>query len=246
MSKSEYTIIPARNIRGTFYAKAMSVDYADKELAFISGLERDTGTGLDGWMKAIADSRLTKRNDIIDWLRHQGFTFANASWLERIHHNDGQLIYAATAGTVPDFGDQNGVRSVDDKAAATSKLTAGTKLDGSAAAVTEVLKAAKGLRPLAGLVLKEIELAVPGVTFAAKASRIEARAPAPFLVLSMGPSHLRLYGQFDCAADARVQASDGAVKPAAAFPGMILLNDARQIDDSLRTLISAAHLHTQR
>ena len=47
-------------------------------------------------MAAIAESGRTERNDIIDWLRHQGFQFSWASWLERIHHNGGRLIYAGT------------------------------------------------------------------------------------------------------------------------------------------------------
>ena len=72
----------------------MGIDYAEKERVFIASLEEDSGRALDAWMQAIAQMQLTGRNDIIEWLRHQGFTFANASWLERIHHNSGRLIYA--------------------------------------------------------------------------------------------------------------------------------------------------------
>ena len=72
----------------------MSTDYAEKERDFIASLNEDTGRDLDGWMAAISESGFSERNAIIDWLRHQGSQFARASWLERIHHNGGRLIYA--------------------------------------------------------------------------------------------------------------------------------------------------------
>jgi len=72
----------------------MSTDYAEFERAFLASLKEDTGRDLDEWMVAIAAQNLPHRNDIIDWLRHQGFMFSRASWLERIHNNDGQPIYA--------------------------------------------------------------------------------------------------------------------------------------------------------
>ena len=72
----------------------MSTDYAERERDFIASLNEDTGRDLDGWMAAISESGFSERNAIIDWLRLQGFQFAWASWLERIHHNGGRLIYA--------------------------------------------------------------------------------------------------------------------------------------------------------
>ena len=72
----------------------MGTDYAGKERAFIAGLEAGTGRGLTSWLAAIAQTGLTDRNDIIDWLRQNRFTFDNASWIERIHHNGGRLVYA--------------------------------------------------------------------------------------------------------------------------------------------------------
>ncbi len=71
----------------------MSRDYAEKEREFIEGLKADTGRDLGGWMTAISGQNFAHRNDAIDWLRQQGFLFAWASWLERIHHNGGQPIY---------------------------------------------------------------------------------------------------------------------------------------------------------
>lgn len=71
----------------------MSTDWQAKEREFLTGLEADTGHDLAGWMRRIAAQNLPHRNDIIDWLRQQGFPFARASWLERIHHNAGRPIY---------------------------------------------------------------------------------------------------------------------------------------------------------
>jgi len=68
-------------------------DYASKEKAFLESLKADTGRDLGQWMQAISDQNLGHRNDTIDWLRHQGFIFSKASWLERIHHNGGKPIY---------------------------------------------------------------------------------------------------------------------------------------------------------
>ena len=72
----------------------MATDFGEKERAFIDGLKENTGRDLGEWMQAIAAAGLPHRNDIIDWLRHKGFMFSKASWLERIHHNGGKPIYA--------------------------------------------------------------------------------------------------------------------------------------------------------
>jgi hypothetical protein len=45
-----------------------------------------------GW-QAIAAQGFADKNETIDWLRAQGFPFARASWLERIHSNGGRPIY---------------------------------------------------------------------------------------------------------------------------------------------------------
>ncbi len=71
----------------------MSTDYEDKEREFLEYLKADTGRDLAEWMHAIREADLAHRNEIIDWLRQQGFIFSWASWLERIHHNGGRPIY---------------------------------------------------------------------------------------------------------------------------------------------------------
>ncbi len=73
-------------------------DYAEKEREFVLALADETGKDLDDWMAEIAASGMSERNEIIDWLRLQGFAFSQASWLERIHHNGGRLIYSDERG----------------------------------------------------------------------------------------------------------------------------------------------------
>ena len=80
----------------------MSIDYGERERQFLATLEADSGKSLDAWMTAISAQGLTHRNDIIDWLRRQGFMFSKASWLERIHNNGGKPIYdGAPSGRRP-------------------------------------------------------------------------------------------------------------------------------------------------
>ena len=71
----------------------MSRNYAELEQEMIADLAPRTGRDLAQWMAAIQSAGLRDKNAIIDWLRPQGFTFANASWLERIHNNGGRPIY---------------------------------------------------------------------------------------------------------------------------------------------------------
>lgn len=71
----------------------MSRNYADMEHEFLGNLKADTGRDLAEWMATIDAQAFAHRNDAIDWLRQQGFLFAWASWLERIHNNGGEPIY---------------------------------------------------------------------------------------------------------------------------------------------------------
>lgn len=72
--------------------------HQEREREFLDALEADTGRTLAQWMDAIRAEGLGERNDIIDWLRRQGFRFSRASWLERVHHNGGKPIYAGQPG----------------------------------------------------------------------------------------------------------------------------------------------------
>ena len=71
----------------------MTTNYEEKERAFLESLKGDTGRDVRDWMAAIDAEGLTHRDDIIDWLRANGFIFSWASWLERIHNNAGRPIY---------------------------------------------------------------------------------------------------------------------------------------------------------
>lgn len=77
----------------------MSIDYGEMERQFLETLKADSGRALDEWMAAITAEGLTHRNDIIDWLRRQGFMFSKASWLERIHNNGGKPVYSGAGKT---------------------------------------------------------------------------------------------------------------------------------------------------
>ena len=71
----------------------MSTNYGEMERQFLETLKADTGRDVNEWMAAIAAEKLATRNEIIDWLRRQRFTFSKASWLERIHNNGGKPLY---------------------------------------------------------------------------------------------------------------------------------------------------------
>jgi hypothetical protein len=220
----------------------MSTDYAEKERDFIASLPEDTGRDLSAWMSAISESGHRERNAIIDWLRHQGFQFSQASWLERIHHNGGRLIYG---------GDESAAatRSISEtprrEVAAPQSLPPAVDIPGSSAqaaraGVQRLIGEAKGLRPLADLVLHEITRAVPGVQIAAVGPLIFMLAPQPFAALLPAPRKLRLYGTFGPAGVRRAYPAEAVNKSAAPFPEMLWLDDARDIDEEFQRLIRAA------
>lgn len=243
----------------------MATDYAGKEKEFVASLGADTGRDLDGWMEAITSANLAHRNDIIDWLRHSGFTFANASWLERIHHNGGRLIYAGdelvakasppvvappvipnVTVAIPRVPAQTVAQRPSGPPSlsivpATSPALDSTKFDPT---VTELLLAAKGLRPLALVALQEIMAVAPNAVLAGDGPMIVMSAPKPFIALLPGAKALRIYGPFDRAASSRVARSEAAMKTAdkaaPPFPGVLVLSDARLVDDEFRALIAGA------
>ena len=248
----------------------MATDYAGKEKEFVASLGPDTGRDLEGWMAAISSAGLAHRNDIIDWLRHSGFTFANASWLERIHHNGGRLIYADDAPAV-ERSEPRQQRVATIKTAppvipnvtvAIPRATAQPSVSGVSAppklsivaktpavtfdpAVTELLLAAKGLRPLALVALQEILTAVPGAALTADGQLIFVAGPKRFLALLPGAKALRFYGRFDGDVSGRVARAEAAMKtPDKAqppFPGVLVLADARLVDDTFTAVVKHAH-----
>ncbi|SFV28679.1 hypothetical protein [Hyphomicrobium facile] len=240
----------------------MSTDLAEKEREFIAALAEDTGRDLAGWMAAIGETGLRQRNDIIDWLRHQGFQFQWASWLERIHHNDGRLIYAdtgnqpRTASRQPsprDSGRDSGrypARDAGDEPPARARPFRDLKPQPPPAAPTQppvigdpiqhLLSDAKGLRPLAEHVLREVGRAVPTTEFAATATFVMMSAPTPFAALHAGPKKLRLYANFGPAGVNRSIPAEPANKSAPPFREMLVLDDVRNVDEDFQRLIRAA------
>ena len=254
----------------------MGTDYAEKEREFIDSLADDTGRDLDQWMQAISAAGHAQRNDIIDWLRQQGFAFPKASWLERIHHNGGRLIYAGNAAVaahvlpahvLPAHARRTGPAPQNETvSAAASASPVANKTDADVAVsraaepaerqsadhghvpasstgeVAQFLGAAKGLKPLAEFALREIEAAVPGISYVVAAPYLTIAAPAAFAALHTAPKELRLYADFGAGLSERVRKADTtAARGSPPFPNVLILNDARQIDEAFRELIASAY-----
>jgi hypothetical protein len=253
----------------------MGTDYSEKEREFIASLSDDTGKDLNGWLQEISSANLASRNDIIDWLRHRGFTFAKASWLERIYHNGGRLIYADEpkahlAGREPPANPiKQAPPAVRDNVVAfkfprpaqappmetipppptlTSRNTSASVMsapthaaeDAISNGVKYLLVTAKGLRPLAEHIVKEIARAVPGANFSARAPLIVAEAPQAFVALWPNAKMLKIYGNFGAADGTRITIAEPIMKAAPPFPHMIALDDARLVDQNFRDLIHGA------
>ncbi|MCB1520492.1 MAG: hypothetical protein KDJ37_07945 [Hyphomicrobiaceae bacterium] len=277
----------------------MSTDWKEKEREFLESLAPDTGRDLAEWMALISAQRLAHRNDMIDWLRHQGFTFSRASWLERIHHNGGNPIYLeaedfkrGTATESPDpespapvreavpasatpamvaADDHPAPRKASDQPAADIRQMASAETAAPSArgatgrdasqpgamaippagpprppdvALAEVLAKAKAYRPLATYVLREIELALPGLVQSAEGAGIVLAAPRPFAMLVVSGKDLRLALALDDRPATGVLAALKLPVTMARFTHrmthMVVLTDARQVDDTLLALVREA------
>ncbi|MGQ0671742.1 MAG: DUF5655 domain-containing protein [Hyphomicrobium sp.] len=241
----------------------MSTDYGEKEREFLSTLAADTGRDLAQWMAAITDQNLAGKNEVIDWLRQQGFMFAKASWLERIHDNGGRPIYgtpvAHDTAPAPEVAPLPTARAsvpaptpaleipapVRITAAALYPVDPPTSaLDLDEPALAALLTKAKALQPLARHLLKEIAITIPGAEFSARPTLVSISAPAEFAVLTVAPRELRLGLALETQpADARFAAAKfpppgGRVGPH--ITHMTVLTDARQIDRGLLEIVSLA------
>ena len=214
----------------------MSTDFSQKERAFVAELAADTGRDLDGWMRAIDDSGRASRNEIIDWLRQSGFTFAKASWLERIHHNGGALIYADAPR---DSGDAAKRKAKPVRPQVVAVPKAGASDDRQ---IDALLAAAKAYRPLASLLLREILGVVPGADASVQGMLIVFAHGAPFAALAPSPKEVRLY----LACGAHIMSEPWQrVKPQAGLDQlsvlthMLVVDDARQVTRELKELIAS-------
>ena len=227
----------------------MSTDYAEMERDFVASLKKDTGRDLAGWMVAIGDCGHSDRNAIIDWLRHQGFQFSWASWLERIHHNGGRLIYADEVGQAPPTPivrakppdvTAHPTRSFQNIARPSPPPRPTNPAAPPSRGVEHLLADAKGLRPLADVVLREIARTVPNIEFTASGSFIAMGAPQIFAALVPSPKALRLYANFGATGVHRAKAADTVNRSATTFSEVLVLDDARSVDEDFLRLIRAA------
>ena len=214
----------------------MAKDEREVEREFLEGLKARTGRDLAAWMTAIAVKGFTDKNEIIDWLRSQGLPFARASWLERIHRNGGKPIHAdASMGEAPDQPAPPGATQVPEARPAEKVAPPRDTTE-----LETLLSAAKGYRPLYHLLEASIRSAVPGVVFSAQARHISVGAPAEFAAITLQATEVRLglaLGNRPC---------EGMLQKAKLRghgPGithMVVLTDARQVNEDLLALIKAA------
>ena len=226
----------------------MDSHFVDKERAFIDGLPVETGHALRDWMAMIDASGLRARNDVIDWLRQRGFTFAKASWLERIHHNNGKPIYATAATTAVAVDRAPAVQRQPAKPAPRPNLEqtlestvehgrAATAIDGDAS-IEQALAAAKAYRPLAQVLLREVLGAVPGADTRSSGEAIVFELNAPFAAIVPGPKGVRLCLPDRLGPPALFQpARTGII---AGLVSNAMLTDVRQIDAALLAAVADA------
>lgn len=226
----------------------MATDYGEKERAFIDGLKENSGHDLDEWMAAITEQNLPHRNDIIDWLRQQGFMFSKASWLERIHHNSGRPIYAGNTAATPAAPRRRQDASVIAKPPSAPKPEPDPVASASVEArpdndLDALLAKAKAYRPLAHFLIEQIKTVRPAARFEPRGTFIAIGDTENFAALGIGAKQLRLHLELgDHPPDEIVKKGvpGGGLGKADALSHMVVLTDARQIDAYLLDLIKRA------
>lgn len=230
----------------------MAVDYAEREREFLAGLEADTGHDLAGWMALIEAQNLAHRNDIIDWLRTKGFHFSWASWLERIHHNNGRPIYAEAGGagaaaTAPLPAARSApaaserprppLVAANDAApappAASSAPVAVYAPPASPGDLAVILAGAKAYRMLAEHLIRVVRKAIPGVVVAARDGYVSFGRPVEFAALAVSPRELRLGLELGDDAGQGVVPRGRMSGTAATVTHVGVLTDARQVNAGL-------------
>ena len=232
----------------------MTREAEEDEREFLAGLKARTGADLAEWMAAIAAQGFADKNEVIDWLREQGFAFARASWLERIHKNGGKPIYAGDVTTAPPTQAALAASAPAQPSAPSAaspapvpqrpkpgRLAATETAAPDPAALEKLIAAAKGYRPLYHLLAAEIEKAVPGLAILPKSGYLSFSAPAEFAALTLHATELRLGLDLgNRTFDDKVQKSK-LRGPGSAITHMLVLTDARQVDENLMSLIKAAY-----
>jgi hypothetical protein len=210
----------------------------EEERAFLAELKARSGRTLGEWMAALSAQGFDDKNQAIDWLRTQGFPFARASWLERIHANGGRPIYLADrepAEASPSTGAPE--RPPDPPVAA--MVRGGAQLEA-------LLAAGKGYRPLFHLLEAEIRKALPGTVITARPTYVALLNPREFAAVALAASGLRLglaLGDQPFEAPLVKSRLKGA---SAVITHMLELTDARQVNEELMRLIVAAAARARR
>lgn len=229
----------------------MSRNFVDLERELLADLERRTGKDLAHWMAAIDAAGLAGKNAVIDWLRPQGFTFANASWLERIHNNGGRPIYLDQPAPLPRPAAPDRSRPQPKAPLPAAQAQAGEPPALAAApapaarapdAVREALTRGKAYRPLAEHLLREIERALPGLGCSVEGELVVLARPRVLAAIHATPREVRLGLDLG---DRAFDAVAGRTRLSSADPRlthMVVLTDARQVAPPLLDLVRQSDL----
>jgi hypothetical protein len=219
-----------------------------EEREFLAGLKARTGRDLAEWMAAIAAQGFSDKNEIIDWLRAQGLPFARASWLERIHRNGGKPIHGdadsgAPAETVgEDERPAEPRRSPPPRAAAPRNAERNSQSPTDAAAELErLVSAAKGYRPLYHLLEAQIRQAAPGAVFTGRGRYISIGAPHEFAAITLHATEIRLGLDLGDRPFGPALQQAKLRGPGTAIGHMVVLTDAREVNEELLALVRAAN-----
>jgi hypothetical protein len=189
-----------RSLATNLERSRMSRDYGEIEREFLNSLKPDTGKDLAEWMQIISAMDFKDKGEAIDWLRMQGFLFAKASWLERIHNNGGRPIYAVKPATVSEQ-DARPLATAPQSEIQPAKLTPAAALvettlvsddSRNGAPIAALAAEAKGYRPLFHLLIASLERALPGLTPAAGAGYVSIGRPREFAAIVPGARGLRI------------------------------------------------------
>jgi hypothetical protein len=223
----------------------MAHDEAEEERTFLADLQARSGRDLAAWMHAISEQGFSDKNETIDWLRAQGFPFARASWLERIHSNGGRPIYLDAppepgAVIVPDA---RPAPAIAPKPKPTPSPKPAPQAAADAPSLETLIASAKGYRPLYQILEGMIRQVVPDVVLTPNAGYITFWAGGEFAIIQPTGSEIRLGLALG---DRPHDANLGPVRIKGAGPAithMISLKDARQVNAELQGLIAAAFAH---
>lgn len=224
----------------------MTRKHAELEREFIDDLLQRTGHTLGEWMTLIDAAGLVGKNEIIDWLRPKGFTFANASWLERIHNNGGRPIYIDTnAPSHEPAQAQPQPRTAATPAVPRSRphpapVPIPAPIAGTGGNLAETLARGKAFRPLAEMLVRQIEALLPTALLVPAGDLVSITNPTELAILQITPREIRLglrLGDKPVGNDL-VRARIPGAGPHVTH--MLVLTDARQIDAAMLDLIGYA------